>query len=87
MDINRFYSNNLNDRMKIVNHSGEFIWRIKYYGFYINLYVVESEFVEVYYNSHTNAIEDVEIIDCKEPRLAIYAGYVNISDVFNKTEL
>ena len=83
MNTHVFYSHNLNERMALVNKFGEFISRIKYYGFYINLYALEAQFVEVYYNIHSNAIEQVEIISPLDDRLKLYAGDVDISDAFN----
>lgn len=84
MNTNVFYSHNLNERMALVNKFGEFISRIKYYGFYINLYVLETQFVEVYYNMHSNTIEKVEILSPLDSRLNIYAGGVDIRDIFKK---
>lgn len=82
LDLNMFYSCTLDERIEIVNRSGEYVTRIKYFGYFINLYVVEGDFVEVYYNGHNNDIEDVEILDPNEERLHLFTAYVDISDLY-----
>jgi hypothetical protein len=77
-----FYSCTLDERIEIVNENGEYITRIKYYGYYINLYLVKGDFVEVYYNWHNNEIEDVELLDPNEERLHLYTSYVDLSDLY-----
>jgi hypothetical protein len=82
MDINTFYSYNLGERLDVVNRSGEFISRIRHYGFYIHLYSVEGQYVEVYYNAHSNEIEDADILDPLDEKLNLYSVQVNLSDLF-----
>jgi hypothetical protein len=82
MNTNLFYSRSLHERIELVNSEGEFISKIKYYGFLVNLYVVENELVEVFYNIHSNAIEEVELLDPAEPRLRLYVAGVDISGAF-----
>jgi len=84
LDINIFYSHNLHDRLAIVNAQGELITRIKYYGFYINLYIVNRSFVEVFYNAYTGKIEEVEILDATDERLYLYSTAVDLSDLYRK---
>jgi hypothetical protein len=79
---NIFYSHSVKERLLIVKQDGEFIARIKYYGFYIDLYLLDQTFVEVYCNLHNGKVEDVEIIEADEERLALFAAGVNLSDLF-----
>lgn len=81
LNVNIFYSHNLDERMEIINQKGEFITRIKYYGFWIDLFLVDDVFAEVFYNIHTHLIEEVELIEHDEARLNIYAAGVDISDL------
>ena len=77
-----FYSCTLDERIEIVNASGEYITRIKYFGYYINLYIVKGDFVEVYYNWHNNEIEDVELLDNNDERLNLYTVFVDLADLY-----
>jgi hypothetical protein len=85
MNVNFFYSRNLDERLALVNSEGEFISKIKYYGFLVNLYVVENELVEVFYNIHSKTIEEVELLDPAEPRLKLYVAGVDISGLFKSS--
>ncbi|MCZ8284867.1 MAG: hypothetical protein O9353_05370 [Bacteroidia bacterium] len=82
MNTNIFYSYNVKQRMKLVEMKGEYISRIKYYGFYINLYVLEGHFVEAYFNRYTNTLDQVEMMDPADDRLNLYAVCVNLSHLF-----
>lgn len=86
MNINSFYSHNLNERIDLVNRNAEFISRIKYYGFFVNLYIYDRTMIEVYYNIHSNKIQEVEILDPKDERLNQYVVQVNLSDLYTKNK-
>lgn len=81
LDLNMFYSCTLDERIEILNYSGEYITRIKYFGYFINLYIVEGDFVEVYYNWHSNDIEDIEILDPNAERIHLFTALVDLSDL------
>ena len=84
MNVNVFYSRTVKGRLKLVQFKGEFISRIRWYGFYIELYVMDGDYVEVFYNRYTNKLEDVEILEPGNPRLGLFAVAVNLSDLFTK---
>ncbi|MCE3225687.1 MAG: hypothetical protein K0S32_238 [Bacteroidetes bacterium] len=77
-----FYLYTLDERIEIINHRGEFITRIKYYGFYLNLYIVDNRLIEVYHNIQTNTIDQVELLESTDERLCLYSVNVNLSDLF-----
>ncbi len=82
MKVNLFYSHNLQERIGIINRSGEFISRIKQYNYYISLYVVENQFVEVYFSRSKRSIEAIEILDPLSERLYLYVEKLNFLDLF-----
>lgn len=82
LDINMFYSCTVEERLEIVDETGEYINSIKHFGYYIHLYAAKGDFIEIYYNIDTNAIEDVEILDSTNERLSWFAIAVDISDLY-----
>lgn len=82
MKVNLFYSHNLQERMAIINRSGEFISKIKQYNYYISLYIVENQFVEVYFSRSKKSIEAIEILDPLSERLYLYVEELNFLDLF-----
>ncbi|MES2566883.1 MAG: hypothetical protein V4565_08450 [Bacteroidota bacterium] len=84
LNVNIFNSFSLDDRMDIVRRHGEFISKIKYFGFYINLYVVDQVFIEVYYNLHSSIVQYVEVLDPEEDRMNLFTMMVDLSDLFKR---
>ena len=83
MKINSFYSHSLQERLTIVTHWGEFICRILYFGFHISLYVLDGQFVEVYHNAQTYALEEVELLSFTDEKLHVFAVQVNLSNLYS----
>lgn len=82
LDLNMFYSCTVDERMAIVSESGEYITRIKYGEYYIHLYLVEGDLVEVYYTIDSNRREDVEVLDSNDARLNLFMVSVDLSDLY-----
>ena len=43
---------------------------------------MDDTYVEVFYNAHTNQLEDIAIMEPDEQRLQLYAIGVDITDLF-----
>lgn len=84
LNVTIFNSFTLDERMDIVRRHGEFIVKIKYFGFNINLYVVDQVFVEVYYNLHSSTVKYVEIMDSQEDRINLFTVKVDLYDLFRR---
>jgi hypothetical protein len=84
LKVNIFYSHSVKDRLALVRTKGEFISRIKYYGFYIELFILAGNYVEVYRNWHNGEVEEVEILEDDLTRLHLFAVAVNLSDLYRK---
>ncbi len=81
MNINTFYCYTLDERVDIINRYGDYISKIKCYGFWIKLYLIDDVFIEVFYNINDNMIEDIEPLEPNDERVNLYASYVDISDL------
>ncbi|MDF2449946.1 MAG: hypothetical protein K0R26_2450 [Bacteroidota bacterium] len=84
LNVAIFNSFSLSDKMDIVRRHGEFISKIKYFGFYINLYVVDTVLVEVYYNLHSPEVQYVEVLDSREERINLFTVKVDLSDLYRR---
>lgn len=82
MNHQLFSKSDLHGRAAIVFCDGDYISSIKQYAFKISLFVVDDTYVEVFYNAHTNHLEDIAILEPDEPRLQMYATGVDITDLF-----
>lgn len=84
MDITTFNSYTIDERMALLNKGGEYISRISFYGYIVNLYVYDRLYIEVYYNRHRRNIAEIEVLDPKEERLHQYAVHVNLSQLYRR---
>lgn len=86
MDTNTFYARSLKQRVKLLKRNGEFISAISYYGFNIDLYTMNGQYFEAFYNRYTYRLEEVEIMDPADERLNRYAAGVNLGDLFGNNK-
>jgi len=84
MDTNTFFSRTIKQRVKLLKRSGEYIGSISYYGFNIDLYIMNGHYFEAFYNRYTYRLDDVDIMDPKDDRLNRYAAEVNLAELFGK---
>ena len=82
MDLKEFSKLSLHRKAAIVFGEGDFIASIKEYSFLIKLFIVDDTFVEVFYNIHSNDIEDIAILEPEERRLSQYSHGIDIQDLF-----
>jgi hypothetical protein len=82
MNHQLFSKSDLHGRAAIVFCDGDYISSIKEYAFKISLFVVDDTYVEVFYNAHTNQLEDIAILEPNGSRLQKYATGVDITDLF-----
>ena len=82
MNHQLFSKSDLHGRAAIVFCDGDYISSIKQYSFKISLFIVDDTYVEVFYNAHTNQLEDIAIMEPDEQRLQLYAIGVDITDLY-----
>lgn len=65
--------------------NGNFVMAIRYYGFKINLYVLESFYVEVFVNHKKAQIEKISRLDTSHTRMKFYFDQIKLpSESLNK---
>lgn len=81
MNLNRFQKMTFKERARWVHFNGQFIASIRYYGFKINLYLIERLYVEVFYNHAKDCVEKIETLDNQSTRMKFYADQVRLTDL------
>lgn len=77
--ITNFIEATLKEKIDLVCYRGTYIGVRKYYGYFINLYVLEDVFYEVFYSQEENVIEKIEILG-DEKKLDLYIQFMNKLD-------
>lgn len=73
-----FFSFSLREKIKILYEKGTFIVAIRYYGYKINLYLLNDYYVEVFYNHKLDKIEKVELMKSSHSRIKFYTDQISL---------
>lgn len=74
----KFDTLGLKDKLKTLFLEGRFIVSIRYYGYKINLYLLNNFYVEVFYNHKLDLIEKVQPLDTRHTRMKFYSDQIKL---------
>jgi len=57
---------------------GTFVVSIRYYGYKINLYLLEDYYVEVFYNHKDDRIEKISLLESTHTRMKFYTDQISL---------
>ncbi len=64
--------------------SGSFVMAIRYYGFKVNLYLLGSFYVEVFFNHKKARIEKISLLDTSHSRMKFYYDQIKLPGTISK---
>jgi hypothetical protein len=76
-EFNRY---TLDQKINTLYRDGNFIMGIRYYGFKINLYLLGSYYVEVFYNHKRDRIEKIAKLDTDHTRMKFYFDQIKLPE-------
>jgi|GEM_PF-3326591 len=76
MDSTTFGKLSLNSKYEYISENGKYIGVREYYNYFINLYLVEDVFYELWYFRSINEIEKIEVLDDLK-KLDLYINHMN----------
>ncbi|HEY8402689.1 MAG TPA: hypothetical protein VIK89_15580 [Cytophagaceae bacterium] len=76
-----FNSLPLNTKIQLLYREGDFLMNIRYYGYKVNLYVLNNFFVEVFYNHKLDKIEKIELLDSQHTRMKFYTDQIKLPEL------
>lgn len=79
MDSTAFDKLPLSQKYDYISGNGKYIGVREYYNYFINLYLVEDVFYELWYFSPSNEIEKIELLD-DQKKLDLYIIHMNDLD-------
>ncbi|WP_026950531.1 hypothetical protein [Algoriphagus mannitolivorans] len=68
----------LHQKIKILFMEGTFVVAIRYYGHKINLYLLEDEYIEVFYNHKLDKIDKIDFLPRNHSRMKFYLDQIKI---------
>ena len=69
------------DQINRLYREGSFIVAIRYYGYKINLYLLDGFYVEVFYNHKLDKIEKIALLDFNHSRMKFYQDQISINTI------
>ena len=69
----------LEKKIKTLYTDGDFVMSIRYYRYKINLYLLGSEFFEVFINHKQAIVERIQLLDRNHSRLKFYTDQISLS--------
>lgn len=76
-----FCTFSLREKIKTLFENGTFIVAIRYYGYKVNLYLLNNYYVEVFYNHKLDRIEKIELMESRHTRVKFYTDQISILDL------
>ncbi len=73
-----FTAMTLQEKVNVLFTKGNFIVAIRYYGYKINLYLLNNFYVEVFYNHKRDMIERVELLPAFHSRMKFYSDQITL---------
>lgn len=65
-------------KIKTLYEEGSFVVAIRYYGYKVNLYLLGSHYIEVFYNHKKDLIEKIHLLDMKHSRMKFYYDQIKL---------
>ncbi|RIW18625.1 hypothetical protein D0X99_02785 [Algoriphagus lacus] len=79
MSREEFISLPLHQQVKTLYLEGTFVVGIRYYRHKVNLYLLEDEYVEVFYNHKLDKIDKIDFLPRDHSRMKFYLDQIKIS--------
>ena len=76
MSATEFLSLPLRDRIQVLYRKGTFVVAIRYYGYKVNLYLLDGYYVEAFYNHKLDKIEKIELLEASHSRVKFYTDQI-----------
>jgi hypothetical protein len=68
----------LEEKIDLLYEHGTFIMAIRYYGYKVNLYLLENYYLEVFVNHKHALIEKITRLDTNHPRMKFYSDQIKL---------
>lgn len=68
----------MRNKIDILYKEGTFVVSIRYYGYKVNLYLLEDYYVEVFYNHKDDRIEKISLLESTHTRMKFYTDQISL---------
>lgn len=68
----------LDNKIKTLYEQGTFVMGIRYYRYKVNLYMLGSNYLEVFINHKYASIEKIALLDTRHSRMKFYSDQIKL---------
>ena len=76
----------LDDKISLLYERGTFVMAIRYYGYKINLYLLDNYYLEVFVNHKFSLIEKIVPLDHLHSRMKFYSDQIQLPSEAMKSQ-
>lgn len=73
-----FQGMTLREKIDLLYREGNFVTAIRYYGYKVNLYLMNDFYVEVFYNHKLDKIDKIDLLQRKHSRMKFYYDQIRL---------
>jgi len=78
IDWTDFKTYTLDKKIKTLYEQGSFVMAIRYYNYKINLYLLGTNYVEVFVNHKFSSIDKISLLDSSHTRMKFYSDQIKL---------
>lgn len=75
-----FFTQSLSNQIGLLYEKGSCVMSIRYYGYKVNLYLLDNLYFEVFYNHKKDFIEKITPLDIHHTRMNFYADQIKLPE-------
>jgi|MGYP003403476374 hypothetical protein len=68
----------LDNKVKTLYEQGTFVMGIRYYRYKINLYMLGTDYLEVFINHKHASVEKISLLDIRHSRMKFYSDQIKL---------
>lgn len=80
MPARDFHSFSIDKKIQVLYEQGSFVMGIRYYGYKVNLYLLQGSYVEVFYHHKSDSIEKIIPWDANHSRTKFYIDQIRLPE-------
>jgi hypothetical protein len=71
----------MDKKITMLYEHAQFVMAIRYYRYKVNLYLLGTDYVEVFINHKKTLIERISLLDPKHTRMKFYSDQIKLPDI------
>ena len=80
-ELKSFFKLSVKEQVEYLYRNGTFQMAIRYYGYKVNLYLLDQVLIEVFYNHKLDRIDQIQPLDYGHSRMKFYTDQIDLTNL------